>query len=145
MLFRSSELLNVSTEFKDGGGEVKLRASEGEMKGVLPKLAQEFVKKTYSRDIFEAMQEEMGSPVFLPADSYPDQVLMQMAEFAAGKAGVSIRNFFLELGKFSVIQFNRMYPGHFKDESLKSFYLRMNDVHAQLTKDNPGIKPPNFT
>ncbi len=23
--------------------------------------------------------------------------------------------------------------------------MRMNDVHAQLTKDQPGIKPPNFT
>ena len=53
--------------------------------------------------------------------------------------------FFLEFGKESVKQFSKMYPGYFKDESLKDFYLRMNDVHAKLTKDNPGIKPPNFT
>ncbi len=38
-----------------------------------------------------------------------------------------------------------MYPSYFKDDSLKSFYLRMNEVHAQLTRDNPGINPPNFT
>ena len=141
----ASELLSVSRDFKGGDGEVKLRASEGEMKGILPKIAQGFVKETYSSDIFAAMQEEMGSPVFLPADSYPDQVLMQMAEFVSGQVRISIRDFFLKLGKFSVVQFNRMYPGNFKDEPLKSFYLRMNDVHAQLTKDQPGIKPPNFT
>ena len=83
--------------------------------------------------------------LFRSADSYPDQVLMQMAEFVSGQVRISIRDFFLKLGKFSVVQFNRMYPGNFKDEPLKSFYLRMNDVHAQLTKDQPGIKPPNFT
>jgi methyl-accepting chemotaxis protein len=38
-----------------------------------------------------------------------------------------------------------LYPGYFKKEPLKEFYLRMNDLHAQLTKAQPGIKPPNFT
>jgi len=139
------DLLNVSKGFTEGKGEINLRESEGEMKGILPKLTQEYVEQTYGDDIYNAMQEEMGHPVFLPAESYPDQVLMQMAEYVSGRTGVSTRDFFLGLGKFSVIRFNEMYPGHFKDESLKSFYLRMNDVHAQLTAGHPGIKPPNFT
>lgn len=141
----AQDLLNVSRSFRDGDGEVKLRESEGNMKGILPKLAQEFVKKSCGGNAYEAMQEEMGHPTFLPTDSYPDQVLMQMAEFAAASAGTSVREFFLELGKFTVGRFNDMYPGYFKNESLKEFYLRMNDVHAQLTKDEPGINPPNFT
>jgi len=141
----AQELLNVSKEFMDGGGENHLRESDGQMKGILPKLTQAFIRKSYGEDVFEGVQEEMGSPVFLPAESYPDQVLMQMAELVAVQAGISTRDFFLDLGRFSVIKFHEMYPGYFKDESLKEFYMRMNDVHAQLTKDQPGIKPPNFT
>lgn len=141
----AQELLNVSKEFRDGDGGVKLRDSEGEMKGILPKLTQQFVKETYTDDVYAGMQEEMGHPVFLPTDSYPDQVLMQMAELVSVLSGASVRDFFLNLGRFSVVKFHEMYPHHFKDESLKEFYLRMNTVHAQLTKDHPGINPPNFT
>jgi methyl-accepting chemotaxis protein len=141
----AQELLNVSKNFMEGGGENKLRESEGEMKGILLKLTQEFVKQQYGGDVFEGMQEEMGNPVFLPTDSYPDQAFMQMAELVGAQAGISTREFFLGFGRYSVVKFHEMYPLHFKDESLKSFYLRMNDIHAQLTKDQPGINPPNFT
>jgi len=141
------ELLSVSREFgsgKSGNGD-KLRRSEGQMKGVLPKLAQEYVHKTFGDELYESMQQEMGEPVFLPSDSYPDQVLRQMAEFAAGKAGMGVREFFIGLGRYTVVRFNELYPGYFKKDSLKEFYLRMNDVHAQLTKTQPGIKPPRFS
>jgi methyl-accepting chemotaxis protein len=141
------ELLSVSREFGSGkvGAVDKLRRSEGQMKGVLPKLAQEYVRKTFGDKIYEAMQAEMGDPVFLPGDSYPDQALRQMAEYAAGKARQTVREFFIGLGRYTVVRFNELYPGYFKKDSLKEFYLRMNDVHAQLTKAQPGIKPPKFT
>ncbi|WP_238528275.1 methyl-accepting chemotaxis protein [Pseudodesulfovibrio mercurii] len=141
------ELLGVSREFgsDETGAGGRLRRSEGEMKGVLPKLAQEYVRKTFGQAVYDAMQEEMGNPVFLPGDSYPDQALLQMAEIAAGSAGVEVREFFIGLGKYTVGRFNELYPGYFKKDSLKDFYLRMNDVHAQLTKAQPGIKPPTFT
>ncbi len=141
----AQELLDVSKDFRDGGGESRLRESHGEMKGVLLKLTQEFVGSKYGDDIYAGMQEELGHPVFLLTDSYPDQVLMQMAEWVAAQIGVSVRDFFLALGRFTVGKFHEMYPGYFKDESLKEFYLRMNDVHAQLTKEQPGIRPPRFT
>lgn len=142
----AQELLNVSKDFQEGGSDTqRLRESEGEMKGILPKLTQEFVKEAYGGEVFEGMQEEMGKPVFLPAESYPDQVLIQMAELVSVQTGVSTREFFIDLGKFTITKFNELYPGYFKDEPLKEFYLRMNDVHANLTKDNPGIKPPIFS
>ncbi|QJB57885.1 methyl-accepting chemotaxis protein [Pseudodesulfovibrio sp. zrk46] len=141
----AQELLDVSKNFRDGGGENLLRESEGEMKGILPKLTQDFVRSTYGDEVFEGMNEAMGMPVFLPTDSYPDQVLMQMSELVSAQTGVSTREFFLDLGNFTVVRFHEMYPSYFKNESLKEFYLRMNDIHAQLTKDQPGIKPPGFT
>lgn len=140
----AQQLLEVSKGFRDGD-ESKLRESDGQMKGILPKLAQEFVKTAYGDEVYQGMQEELGNPTFLPTDSYPDQVLVQMAENISAMTAVSIRDFFLDLGRYTVPRFNEMYPGHFKDESLKSFYMRMNDVHSKLTKDNPGIKPPVFS
>jgi methyl-accepting chemotaxis protein len=141
----AQELLDVSNEFREGGSGSRLRESKGLMKGILPKLAQAFIKKTYGTAVYDSVQEAMGNPVFLPTDSYPDQALSQMAELVAEEKGISTRDFFIEFGKYSVIRFHEMYPRHFKNESLKSFYLRMNEVHAQLTKDQPGIKPPTFS
>lgn len=139
------ELLEVSNEFKGGDSDMRIRESEGQMKGVLPKLAQGYVKQAFSSEVYSTVQKEMGNPVFLPMDSYPDQVLLQIAETASAEAGTSVRDFFLGLGRYTVVKFNEMYPSYFKKESLKDFYLRMNDLHAQLTKDQPGIKPPKFT
>ncbi|MDD3310820.1 methyl-accepting chemotaxis protein [Pseudodesulfovibrio sp.] len=142
----AQDLLDLSKGVQgDEPGRVKLRESEGRMKGILPKLALGFIRERYGEDAFEGVREEMGHPVFLPAESYPDQVLSQMAELASALADVTVREFFLDLGRFTIGKFHEMYPGYFKDESLKSFYLRMNDVHAKLTKATPGIKPPDFT
>ncbi|BCS86972.1 methyl-accepting chemotaxis protein [Pseudodesulfovibrio sediminis] len=141
----AKDLLTVSKEFLDHDGDIEEHASDTKMKGVLLKYAQEYVKDTYDSAVYQAMQEGLGNPVFLPTDSYPDQYLMRIAELTSRAAGVSVRDFFLDLGRFTVVKFKGMYPRYFKEESLKSFYLRMNDVHAHLTKDQPGIKPPNFT
>ncbi|MDY0307645.1 MAG: methyl-accepting chemotaxis protein [Desulfovibrionaceae bacterium] len=142
----AQELLTVASHFIGGEqGESRLRQSAGEMKGVLPRITQDYVREAYGQEVFEAMQESMGGPVFLPTASYPDQVLHQMAEFVSGRKGASAREFFLGMGRFTIKQFYKMYKRYFKDENLKAFYLRMNDLHAQLTKDQPGIKPPKFS
>jgi len=142
----AQELLTVSMEFKGGEKEsLNLRESAGEMKGILPKLTQEFVQNEYGTTIYNAMNDAMGHPVFLPPGSYPDAVLHQMAEIVAGETASTPRDFFLKLGRYTVKGFYRMYRRYFKNETLKEFYMRMNDVHDQLTKDAPGITPPTFT
>ncbi len=142
----SQELLNLSLAFSgETADRSKLRTSKGEMKGILPKLMQEFIRQNFDRKIFDRMQEEMGKPTFLPTDSYPDQVLAQMADLAAKVSGQSQRDIFLKLGRFTVPQFHRMYRRYFKAKTLKEFYLTMNDTHARLTKEFPGIQPPRFT
>ncbi|QLA16974.1 methyl-accepting chemotaxis protein [Desulfolutivibrio sulfoxidireducens] len=142
----SQELLTLSLAFSgETADRTKLRASKGDMKGILPKLMQEFIRQNFDRKVFERMQQEMGKPTFLPTDSYPDQVLAQMADLAANVSGQSQRDIFLKLGRFTVPQFHRMYRRYFKAKTLKEFYLTMNDTHARLTKEFPGIHPPRFT
>jgi methyl-accepting chemotaxis protein len=142
----SQELLTLSLAFSGETADMsKLRASKGDMKGILPKLMQEFIRQNFDRKVYERMQEEMGKPTFLPTDSYPDQVLAQMADLISNVSGQSPRDIFLKLGRFTVPQFHRMYRRYFKAKTLKDFYLTMNDTHARLTKEFPGIHPPRFT
>jgi methyl-accepting chemotaxis protein len=51
----------------------------------------------------------------------------------------------VDLGKYTIGQFHKMYKPYFKAKTLKEFYLTMNDTHAALTKANPGIVPPRFS
>ena len=139
------DLLGVSQEFRDGDTDMRLREPIGEVKGILPKLTQGYVKQKYGQSVHSAMQEALGVGVFLPTESYPEQILQQMAEFVARKVGCSVRQFFLGLGTFSVEQFHTAYPDCFRDESLKEFYLRMNEIHSTLSKEHKGITPPSFT
>ncbi|MCA1986172.1 MAG: heme NO-binding domain-containing protein, partial [Desulfovibrio sp.] len=82
---------------------------------------------------------------FLPTASYPDQVMHQMVEAVARAAGASVHDIFIQFGKFTAQEFQRVYRRYFKTTDLKQFYLTMNETHAQLTRDMPGIKPPRFT
>ncbi len=142
----SQELLTLSLNFADEeSDQTKLRASKGEMKGILLKLMQDFIRETYGRDVYDAMQDAMGRPTFLPTAGYPDQALAQMADFVAAQKGQSARDVFLSLGAYTVVQFHKMYRRYFKATNLKEFYLTMNDTHARLTKDYPGVHPPRFT
>ncbi|SKA80243.1 methyl-accepting chemotaxis sensory transducer with Pas/Pac sensor [Paucidesulfovibrio gracilis DSM 16080] len=142
----SQELLGVALNFSEEDTErPRLRASEHDMKGVLPKLMQDFAREKKGERVFTALQKELGDPVFLPTGTYPDQVFRQMAEVVAEATGGNVRDVFLELGRYTMRKFHEMYPRYFKDEDLKRFLLRMNELHEQLTKAQPGIKPPSFT
>jgi len=125
--------------------DIKLRESEGKMKGILPKLMQEFVAEHYGTAAYEYLQETMGHPTFLPTQSYPDQVLRQIAEIVAAKTHKTERDVFLNLGRYTVKGFHKLYPQFFKAKTLKDFYLSMNETHANLTKDVPGLLPPKFS
>uniref|UniRef100_I2Q276 Methyl-accepting chemotaxis protein n=1 Tax=Desulfovibrio sp. U5L TaxID=596152 RepID=I2Q276_9BACT len=142
----AQSLLGLAGTFADRHEEdVKLRASQANMKGILPKLMQEFIHDHFGDAVYEGMQQEMGYPTFLPTRNYPDQVLRQMADIVAEKTGTSIPDIFMALGRFSIKGFHKHYPHSFKAKNLKDFYLTMNDTHARLTKDMPGLQPPRFT
>ncbi|MBI4807004.1 MAG: heme NO-binding domain-containing protein [Desulfovibrio sp.] len=142
----SQELLTLSQQFSGSKTDLsKMRVSGGDMKGVLPKLMSEYIRMEFGANVHQAVQAEIGNPTFLPGQSYPDQVLRQMAEIVSKKTGKNQKDIFVGLGRYTVPQFNKMYKRYFKASGLKEFYLTMNDTHARLTKDFPGIQPPRFT
>lgn len=139
------DLLRVSREFSEGKADSEVCDSSQMMTGVLPCMVQEFVRKTYGDGVSAAMQAELDSPVFEPSGSYPGYVVMQMAQCAADKIGISVRDFFLELGRYMVGRVGEMYPDLFEEGSLKELYMRMNDIVARLDDARSDVSLPNFT
>ncbi|MBU1003708.1 MAG: heme NO-binding domain-containing protein [Proteobacteria bacterium] len=142
----SAELLGLAQGLsgKQGAGP-KLAKSKGLMKGVLPKLMQDYVQDKFGRKVFESVQKEMGDPTFLPGESYPDSVLQQMASLVSDATGTPKREVLYGLGLTTVDGFHKLYKRYFRTKDLKKFYMSMNDVHAEVTKDMPGVRPPKFT
>ena len=142
----SQNLLQMSMTFTANKADAtKLRASQGQMKGILPKIMLDFVKVRYGDGMHAKVSGELGNPVFMPAQSYPEQVLSQMAEIVARETRKDLKAVFVDLGKYTIGQFNKLYKPYFKAKTLREFYLTMNDTHAALTKANPGIVPPRFS
>jgi len=142
----SNELLTMSVSFSGQTSDVsKFWKSEGKMRGVLPKIMQEFVLKTYGQKVYDGMQRAIGSPVFLPTQNFPDQILKQMAQEVSQLTGKTSRDVFMAYGLFTMPQFHKMYRRYFKTTDLKELLLQMDAIHAQLTKDYPGVTPPRFT
>ena len=142
----ANSLLTLAGTFAQRqANDLKLRESTSNMKGILPKLMQDFIKTQYGNGVYDALQEDMGHPTFLPTQNYPDQVLRQMADFVSAKTGKSVKDVFLALGRSTIKGFHHHYPRYFKGDTLKDFFLTMNDTHARLTKDMPGLLPPRFT
>ncbi|NHZ47512.1 methyl-accepting chemotaxis protein [Nitratidesulfovibrio liaohensis] len=142
----SQELLTLAVRFSEAKVDAtKLWKSQGQMRGVLPKLMQEFAVGNYGRDVVAKMLGAMGNPVFLATANYPDQVLKQMAHELSRITGDSTREVFRKLGRYTMDGFYRMYRRYFKTNDLKELYLGMDALHKQLTKDYPGINPPAFT
>ncbi|BFR48441.1 heme NO-binding domain-containing protein [Nitratidesulfovibrio sp. HK-II] len=142
----SQELLTLAVRFSEAKVDAtKLWKSQGQMRGVLPKLMQEFAVGNYGRDVVAKVLEAMGNPVFLATGNYPDQVLKQMAHELSRITGDSTRDVFRKLGRYTMDGFYRMYRRYFKTNDLKEMYLGMDALHKQLTKDYPGINPPAFT
>jgi methyl-accepting chemotaxis protein len=142
----AQQLLQMSMSFSASKQDTsKLRASVGQMKGILPKIMLEFVKAKYGDSVHRKVSAELGNPMFLPGQSYPDQVLRQMAEATAKETGKDVRAIFVDLGRHTIGQFHKLYKPYFKAKTLKEFYLTMNETHAELTRANPGIVPPRFS
>jgi methyl-accepting chemotaxis protein len=142
----SQNLLQMSMTFTANKADASLlRASKGQMKGILPKLMLDYVKAKFGDQMHAKVLSELGNPVFLPAQSYPDQVLSQMADILAREGGKDVKTVFVGLGKYTIGQFHKLYKPYFKAKTLKEFYLTMNDTHAALVKASPGIVPPRFS
>jgi len=137
--------LQALFEEMSGRGESRLAQSESEMKGILLRLMMDFIAQTYGDEAHKAVMEELGNPRFLPTKSYPDAAFRQIAGLAARQAGKLEDDVLYEFGFYTPVRFRELYGRYFKTTDLKEFYLRMNETHAELTKEAPGITPPEFT
>ncbi|EPR32993.1 methyl-accepting chemotaxis sensory transducer with HNOB (heme) sensor [Alkalidesulfovibrio alkalitolerans DSM 16529] len=146
----SQELLALSRRIggQTARGETPRPAASGKgglMKGILPKLMQEHLRQALGEKVYAAVHKDLGEPVFLPQESYPGDIIRQMAESAARHSGQPMKKLLYELGFHTPAQFAKYYRKYFKTDSFKDFLLAMNETHAQVTRDMPGVLPPRFT
>ncbi|NJB68933.1 methyl-accepting chemotaxis protein [Desulfobaculum xiamenense] len=142
----SSELLSLSSVggARDAAHHAR-RKGEGMMKGVLPKLMHDFVKEQLGDKALKAVETKLGDIVFLPTESYPDHLLVEMADAAAEATGMRRDEVLRKLGLFTIGGFHKLYRRYFKAKTLKDFLMSMNDTHADVIRDMPGVIPPRFT
>lgn len=142
---QTRQLVDLSQRFQgvksDSG---KLWPSKGKMRGILPQLMVEFLTKTYGGTVVEKVMAAMGNPEFLPSMAFPDVVMKQIAHEVRALTGTSEREMFLNLGKYTIQGFKRLYGQYLKAPDLKHFYRDMNAVHDKLASFMPGIQPPRF-
>lgn len=141
----SNELHELSSNFKDEATDsTLLRESEGEMKGILPRIGMHFISDEYGEDVHTYVSNAMGKPAFMPGKSYPDQVLHQMADLVHEKTGEKHKAFFDKFGHATFKGFQRLYRRYIQGDSLKAVLKNMNRIHKNLSADTPGAKPPHF-
>ncbi len=147
---KQSERLHQIFREVRGAQKSSLTPSEGQMKGVLPKLMVDYIGKTYGDGVRRKLLEELGNPVFMIQNSYPDAVMGQMAGIVSRLTGDTKRKILFDLGSYTPGEFAKLYKKHIHGSELgktdlKKFLLRMNEVHEELTRDMPGITPPRFS
>ncbi|WP_027366591.1 methyl-accepting chemotaxis protein [Desulfocurvibacter africanus] len=147
---KQSERLHQIFKEVRGAQKNSLAASEGQMKGVLPKLMVDYIGKTYGDGVRRKLLEELGNPVFMIQNSYPDAVMGQMAGIVSRLTGDTKRKILFDLGSYTPGEFAKLYKKHIHGSELgktdlKKFLLRMNEVHEEITKGMPGITPPRFS
>ncbi len=142
----SQELLTLSLDMSGTSQDSsKLWKSSGQMRGVLPKLMQDFIREQHGDALLGKVSGLMGNPVFLPTSNYPDKVLHQMASIVEDFTGRPLKETMKDFGHYTVPQFYKMYQSYFREKNLKKFFLSIDDLHKKLTKDYPGINPPKFS
>ncbi|THB62969.1 MAG: PAS domain-containing protein [Desulfovibrio sp.] len=142
----SQELLGSARELagKDASPDM-LEVSGPTMRGVLPAIMQDYIMEEFEPEVGQAVMAALGDPVFLPTSEYPNDILHRLARETAEQTSTTPREVFLGFGRFTVPRFHSMYRHYFRSQDAKEMLLAMDDIHAQLTRDYPGILPPSFT
>lgn len=140
----SIDLTKVFSNLKSEKGSMEKIAKTDMMKGILPKLMQDYIKKEFGDKVYKLMQEELGHPAFLATESYPDSVIHDMATVVSKLTSKSKDEIFYGLGFYTPFAYKKIYGRYFRFASYKEFLLNMNKVHEELTKEMQGIVPPKF-
>ncbi len=142
----SKESVKLNNLFKSLLGRASFveKEAKGMMKGILPKLMQDYILEEFGEEIYKKVQDDMGNPSFLATESYPDSVIKEMAKCASKYTGKPEKEILYGLGFYTPKAYKKVYSRYFKFDTYKEFLKAMNEVHEELTKELPGITPPKF-
>jgi len=119
------------------------------MKGVINKGIQEFVEARFGHDVWDRITERAHctEPFFVTSEDYPDAMTLALVSAASEVSQLPADVVLEEFGKYWVPNSGReTYPTFFQlaGPTPREFLKSLNRVHAQVTRNLPGAKPPRF-
>ncbi len=118
---------------------------EKAMTGIVPKLALDMVLDRHGKEIQEELLDMLGHPDF-DANGFSVETLNKIAAYVADKTGTTVKDFYMDFGRFSVVSFHKIHDGVFSRGSLKEVLMSLNGIHDGLPKDLARrAKPPRFS
>ncbi|WHH57381.1 heme NO-binding domain-containing protein [Petroclostridium sp. X23] len=117
------------------------------MKGTVVSLWIKTFRNIYGEEKTNKAMESIGwqvDRVITPLEDIQDQEVTRFFEEISKNTGKDISIILRELGRHNIASFKKWFPSYFERKSLKGFITLMDDVHAQLTKKIPGLKPPRL-
>lgn len=117
------------------------------MKGVIFNYLAEMAEEAFGLEAWDAILEKTGnSGIYISADTYPDQELMDLVAAAHEISGVPVNDLVKKFGEYMFPRFLSENPQFFsEDMTLKSFLLTVDRViHVEVRKLHPGAELPEF-
>ena len=139
----TQHLVRISSQMAQEEGAGNLSAGP-ELSGLLPKAAMEHMAHAYGPKVAGAVQTAMGHPIFKKDVMYPGDTLARLTRLVSEHAGVSTRDYSLDLGRYVMEWFRKSYAKMFEG-TLKEFLVNMGEFHRNMVKDDPRIKLPVFS
>lgn len=118
--------------------------AEAAMTGIVPKLALDMVSDKCGSKIGRELLEELGQPDF-ETDGFSVDILNRIAHFVSERAGITEKDFYMDLGRFSVVVFHKINDSFFSKGSLKDVLMNLNSIHGALPKELSHARPPRFS
>ena len=119
------------------------------MKGTIVSCLKEMVVEKFGKAAWEASLEKSGLPknmVFLATEDVDDAAALTVVGNLCKELGVTLEQAADAFGEYwMTVYAPKIYKDYFRNcPTAKDFLLKMNDVHATVTKTIKNARPPKF-
>lgn len=117
------------------------------MKGTVVTTWISSMKDLYGPDIVNSALRKIGWPedrIISPLEEIEDDEPKLLVSEVSKLIGKKDNEVWRAIGKSNIKSFSKWFPSYFERNSLKSFLMMMDDVHAQLTRMIKGALPPRL-
>lgn len=119
------------------------------MKGVIALAVKELIEKKFGQSAWKEILEKAGitkEPMLLPITDVDDKIILNILDSIASVLKLTPTQVADAFGEFWVMEYSQKLYKHYYTaaKNAKEFLLKMDEVHASITKKMANSKPPRF-